>query len=117
MVEKNFSSAHFLKGYQGNCKNIHGHNYKVQLFVKGETLDKIGLLADYRILKRELSIIIKPIDHVLLNDVFDFNPSAELVAKFIYQEYQKILYKINKSIRLSKVILWETEKTNATYYE
>jgi len=117
MVEESFNSAHFLKGYKGNCKNIHGHNYKVQLFVKGDDLDNIGLLADYRILKKELHIILKPLDHILLNDIFDFNPSAELVAKYIYQEYKKILTKINKTIGISKVIVWETERTNATYYE
>ncbi|MGB7188517.1 MAG: 6-carboxytetrahydropterin synthase, partial [Acidobacteriaceae bacterium] len=45
-VEREFSSGHFLRNYRGKCENPHGHNYKVRITLKGEALDKSGLLLD-----------------------------------------------------------------------
>ena len=47
-IEMEFSSAHALRGYRGKCENTHGHNYKVEVHVRGENLDHIGLLVDFR---------------------------------------------------------------------
>ena len=48
MIERNFSSAHQLRGYKGKCENLHGHNYKIEIFARGRELDHIGLLERFR---------------------------------------------------------------------
>jgi len=39
MIERNFSSAHQLRGYKGKCENLHGHNYKIEIYARGEELN------------------------------------------------------------------------------
>ena len=53
-VEADFAAAHFLKDYHGKCENLHGHNYKVYVHVRGEVLDNGGMLMDFSILKKNL---------------------------------------------------------------
>jgi 6-pyruvoyltetrahydropterin/6-carboxytetrahydropterin synthase len=50
-VEADFAAAHFLSRYHGKCENLHGHNYRVRLWARGETLGPGGMLADFGILK------------------------------------------------------------------
>ena len=52
MIERNFSSAHQLRGYKGKCENLHGHNYKIEIYAKGAELNNIGLLIDFVELKK-----------------------------------------------------------------
>jgi 6-pyruvoyltetrahydropterin/6-carboxytetrahydropterin synthase len=112
MVEKNFAAAHYLKNYNGKCENMHGHNYKVQIFVKGNELDpEVGYLIDFKILKKELQKVLDKIEHTTLNEVLDFNPTAELLAKYIYENLHENLHK-----KLNKVTVWENADTSATYY-
>ena len=47
MIERNFSSAHQLRGYKGKCENLHGHNYKIEIYARGRELDNVGLLVDF----------------------------------------------------------------------
>src|SRR6201993_2515623 len=79
-VEQTFAAGHALRNYKGKCENVHGHNYRVQVVVRGEQLDRTGMLADFVELKRLLPAIAEPLDHVFLNDIDPFraeNPSAE----------------------------------------
>lgn len=118
MVEDEFSSAHFLRGYHGKCENIHGHNWKVQVFVKSEKLNKIGLVEDFKKLKKDLSVSLDKLDHKFINDIQQFkkiNPSSENIAKFIFSEISEKIE--TKTIRLSKVTVWESSNSNATYME
>lgn len=46
-VEDSFDSAHFLKGYEGKCRNIHGHRWKILIEVEGEELDKQGFRLSF----------------------------------------------------------------------
>ncbi len=110
MIEDSFDSAHFLKGYPGNCKNLHGHRFRVQIFIKGDKLNDIGLLYDYRFIKQELKKVVNKLDHQVLNEILDFNPTSELLAKYLYFELQKILPS------LSKITVWESEKTSTSFY-
>jgi 6-pyruvoyltetrahydropterin/6-carboxytetrahydropterin synthase len=112
-----FSSAHFLKGYQGKCESLHGHNWKVEAEVEGEKLDNIGILIDFKILKGHLSNVLKEMDHTLLNDIEEFkntNPSAELIAKYVYKTLSRFL---PKDVNVSAVSVWETERSQAIYSE
>ena len=51
MVEGWFSAAHFLRNYKGKCEKLHGHNWKVQIFIRVSELKKSGIGIDFKILK------------------------------------------------------------------
>lgn len=117
-VAASFSGAHFLKGYEGKCEGIHGHNWKVEALVEAKQLDKTGLSIDFKKLKTHLSSVLKQLDHTCLNELTYFsqvNPSAENIAQFIYQEIVKLVN--NQNCHLKKVSVWETETSCASYYE
>jgi 6-pyruvoyltetrahydropterin/6-carboxytetrahydropterin synthase len=118
MVETHFSSAHQLRGYKGECEKLHGHNYKVQVFVITERLNEIDIAIDFHELKKLAGEVIAPLDHVFLNEIFPFtekNPSSENIAKWIYDSLRKKLN--NDNIHLSAVTVWESETSSATYFE
>lgn len=85
-VEANFSAAHFLRDYNGKCESLHGHNYTVFAHVQGTALGSGGMLIDFGKLKAALRAVCVELDHTNLNDnaVFLQNPSAERIAKYIY---------------------------------
>jgi len=118
MVETHFSSAHKLRGYKGECEKLHGHNYKVQVFVIAERLNEIDIAIDFHELKKLAGEVIAPLDHDFLNEIFPFtekNPSSENIAKWIYDSLRKKLD--NGNIHLSAVTVWESETSSATYFE
>jgi len=82
-----FDAAHHLKGYEGKCKNVHGHTYKVEVWVKGDSgrLDDVGILWDFGTLKN----IINQYDHKNLNDIYDVNSTAENQCMAIYKELKE----------------------------
>lgn len=86
-VEAEFAAAHFLSHYHGKCEKLHGHNYRVRLWVRGLELDEGGMLLDFSLLKKVLNDVIAVLDHSNLNDleVFQNDPSAERIAKFIFE--------------------------------
>lgn len=92
-MQAEFSAAHFLSNYQGKCEKLHGHNYKVRLWVRGTELDAAGMLADFSLLKKALKEAIAPLDHSNLNDmdVFQNCPSAERIARFIFEAVKEKL--------------------------
>jgi 6-pyruvoyltetrahydropterin/6-carboxytetrahydropterin synthase len=117
-VEETFSSGHALRGYQGKCENVHGHNYRVRVTLAGPKLNNIGLLVDFAELKRVLRGIIAGIDHQFLNDLDPFrtvNPSAENLAKYFYEQTQRGLQHLPESAGISEVIVWETDTSSARF--
>lgn len=117
-VESTFSSAHRLRGYKGKCEDLHGHNWKIRVMAFKESLDKLGLGLDFHILKDSLEKVIKNLDHKYLNQVSFFkknNPTSENVARFIHNELKKD--KKLKAVDAIKVLVWESEKNYAAYYE
>ncbi|GAB4421776.1 MAG: 6-carboxytetrahydropterin synthase QueD [Thermodesulfovibrionales bacterium] len=118
MVETTFSAAHQLRGYKGKCEQLHGHNWKVQIYISAERLDEIDIAMDFHEMKNLLNENTAPLDHTFLNDVFPFtekNPSSENIAKWIYDSLKK---KVNSEhIQLTAVTVWESETASATYYE
>ena len=111
------SSAHFLDGYQGKCENLHGHNWKIEMEVKGEMLDNLGMLIDFKLMREILSGVLKELDHCVLNDHEAFkssNPSAEVISKYIYEQVQK---KLPTGVDLSSISVWEAEGSQAVYSE
>jgi 6-pyruvoyltetrahydropterin/6-carboxytetrahydropterin synthase len=120
-VERGFSSGHYLRNYKGKCENPHGHNYKVRITLRGETLDAAGLLLDFRDLKHVMLPVIDRIDHQMLNDLDPFttiNPSAENLAKYFYDETNRQLAEMTAGrVRVKDCTIYETDTTTATYYE
>ena len=89
-----FSAAHHLLNYEGECENQHGHNWMVEAFVKGETLDRSNILIDYKVLKRELNAVLDLLDHKDINELPEFegeSPSSEMIAGFIYHKLKEII--------------------------
>jgi len=117
-VESSFSAAHFLRGYKGKCENLHGHNWKVEAYIVGKTLDDSGMLIDFKDLKKHLTNIIDSLDHKLVNEIPHFqvhNPSCEHIAYYIYTHLSKELASYT-GIAVSHITVWETVHTSATYY-
>jgi 6-pyruvoyltetrahydropterin/6-carboxytetrahydropterin synthase len=117
-VDETFAAAHNLRNYKGKCEDLHGHNYKVRVFVAGEKLDDSGLLSDFVDLKNALRGVIHSLDHKYLNELPPFekrNPSAENIARYICEETAKRLSPSTNGAAISRVTVWETDTSAATY--
>ena len=69
-IRTSFAAAHNLINYQGDCENLHGHNWKVEVAVTAQELDKAGLGIDFKVLKREAGAIINELDHKYLKCLY-----------------------------------------------
>jgi 6-pyruvoyltetrahydropterin/6-carboxytetrahydropterin synthase len=117
-VDETFAAAHNLRNYYGKCEDLHGHNYKVRVVLSGQELDETGMLYDFVHLKTVIREVIGSLDHKYLNELAPFdtlNPSAENVAKYIYQRTSQGLRKTPNGAEISRVTVWETETSAATY--
>jgi 6-pyruvoyltetrahydropterin/6-carboxytetrahydropterin synthase len=116
MIERNFSSAHQLRGYKGKCENLHGHNYRIEIFARGNELDNIGLLVDFVELKAAADEVVQYLDHRNINELDPFvelQPSAENLAKYILE---RVAAKVDdERVQIYKVRCFETPTSVATY--
>ncbi len=113
-IETNFSAAHHLLNYKGNCENQHGHNWKVEVYVRGNELDKSNILVDFKVLKKKVNEVIDYLDHTDINTLPEFrgiSPSSEFIAKFIFEKVK------SEFKNISKVNVWETSTSRASYWE
>jgi len=114
-----FEAAHRLPEYPGKCNRLHGHNWKVEVTVAGDQLDQLGMLIDFKELKQILSGIIGTLDHYYLNEIEPFctiNPTAENIARYIYEKLQTALMDINR-VKVQMVKVWESPHSAAVYRE
>jgi 6-pyruvoyltetrahydropterin/6-carboxytetrahydropterin synthase len=112
-----FGAAHQLRNYKGKCENLHGHNWKIEVFVKGNKLDENGLLIDFKVIKSKIKEIIEELDHKFLNELEyfrDINPSSENIARHIHESLERRLS--DNRIKVSKVTAWESDNACATYW-
>ncbi len=120
-VEETFAAGHYLRDYKGKCENPHGHNYRVQVTLKGRELDKSGLLVDFKDLKHILRHVIQPLDHKMLNDIEPFttvNPTAENLAQYFFEQSNGLLQEhTHNRVSVKQVTIWETDTSVASYYE
>jgi 6-pyruvoyltetrahydropterin/6-carboxytetrahydropterin synthase len=117
-VEDTFAAAHNLRNYKGKCEDLHGHNYKVRVILSGKELDSTGLLYDFVHLKQVIRAVIGSLDHKYLNELPPFdqlNPSAENLARHIYDETSRQLVSSSNGAGIASVTVWETETSAATY--
>lgn len=117
MIEMGFSSAHFLRNYRGKCENLHGHNYRVEVYVRGQRLDNAGMLVDFKDLKAATRRVVDYLDHRNINELPPFdeelNPSAENLAEYFLSEVGREIN--NDRVQVYKVRVWETDTCAATY--
>ncbi len=107
VVKQNFSAAHFLENYNGKCEKMHGHTFRLEVYLEVDQLDKSGISIDFIEIKSFLSSILP--DHHLLNEKFDFSPSAENLARHLFFEIAKNYPSV------AKVVIWESEDAGAIY--
>ena len=115
-VKRKFSAAHSLRGYGGECEKLHGHNFEVTLKVKVEKLNKIGITIDFKKIDEILKEILEELDHQNLNELpyfSDKNPSAENIAKFIFEKAKGKI----KEGKVIEVKVSETDKYSVSYHE
>jgi len=115
-VKGHIASAHFLRGYEGKCKDLHGHTWKIEVVIASDQLDEIGMVADFALLKKQLKEFLTVIDHVCLNDLEYFkeaNPTTENIAKYIYTHFDKVI----DPLKIKTVQVWESDTSSVTYYE
>ena len=134
-AEASFDSAHFLHGYNGKCSNIHGHRWKIEAEIKGETLctdeQHRGMLVDFGDLKNDLREIADNLDHALIYEentlkpstekalaeeefttiVMNFRPTAENFAAYIFGLMSE------KGYAVHKITVYETPDNCAEYTE
>jgi 6-pyruvoyltetrahydropterin/6-carboxytetrahydropterin synthase len=117
-IERDFSAAHYLRGYNGDCSCLHGHNWVIQVVAKAEKLDEIGIAIDFKRLKAELEFLLDGLDHKNLNDLDYFkeaNPTAENLAKIIFDLLSE---KVNNgNVAIDRVRVCESPRSGATYYK
>ncbi|MBN2809446.1 MAG: 6-carboxytetrahydropterin synthase QueD [Deltaproteobacteria bacterium] len=116
-IETAFAAAHNLLNYCGACENLHGHNWKIEIYIRGTELDKSGMLIDFKLLKDYTNEILDNLDHTYLNNLPMFagiSPSSELIAQYIFVELEKKL--ANPALTVHKIVAWESEKAAAAYY-
>jgi len=108
IVKSHFSSAHFLEHYKGKCEKMHGHTFRIEAYFRVNQLDKSGIAIDFTQIKEYLKSIVP--DHKVLNEEFDFSPSAENLSRYFF-------YKIKEKYPVVKVVIWESDSAGASYSE
>jgi len=115
-IIKSFSAAHLLAQIGGKCEELHGHNFRVEVTLAAPDLNKSGLLIDFRVVKKWLNEILDQMDHKHLNELPCFagiNPSAENIAKYIYNQMKP---KAKESqVRIARIKVWESENAAVAY--
>ena len=116
-VEAEFAGAHNLKGYEGLCEQLHGHNWKVACTLRSDKLNELGMVIDFKKVKAMLAEILNQFDHRYLNDLEPFrkeNPTTENLARYIFKSLAR---KVPEGIQVSRVTVWESAGSAVSYSE
>ena len=112
--ELTFDSAHFLPNVpEGHkCRNIHGHTYRLKVYINGPIDEHTGWVADFAELKKSVKSVIEEVDHKFLNNIDGLdNPTCELLARWLWQKIKPLVP------GLSKIELHETPTSGVVYRE
>lgn len=116
-VTSHFAAAHQLKMVSEKCENLHGHNWKLEVRVRGKKLNDAGVVMDFGELKVHLSGIVDRLDHQFLNELEPFketNSSSENIARYVAEALQAAIG--NDQVTVASVTAWESENACATYF-
>ncbi|HOW52594.1 MAG TPA: 6-carboxytetrahydropterin synthase QueD [bacterium] len=114
--ESTFSAAHHLRNYRGKCEKVHGHNWRVRLYVSRSELDPNGFVIDFKDLDAILLRVLDRLDHHDINEVAPFteeNPTAEHIARHLFTEAERELAGRDPACSVERVMVWESEKSCA----
>ena len=112
-----FAAAHRLENFYGKCEALHGHNWKVEVFLAGEQLNETGLLMDFGKIKARTNALLEEIDHKYLNELEAFreqNPSSENLARYLFERLSADLNQ--DGVQVSRVNVCESDTSCASYY-
>jgi len=115
-IKKSFSAAHVLREIGGKCEDLHGHNFMVEVTVRGESLNAEDILIDFRVLKQWTNEILERLDHKYLNDIDLFrniNPSSERIARYIHDQLADQIKSLH--LNVARVTVWESENARVAY--
>jgi 6-pyruvoyltetrahydropterin/6-carboxytetrahydropterin synthase len=99
---------------------LHGHRYEVEVTLKSSDTDETGLSCDFTLIKRKMDDILRDFDHCCLNELVAFkdsNPSAENIARQIYNRMKKIVAQFPSAVILESVTVWESPGSRVEYRE
>jgi 6-pyruvoyltetrahydropterin/6-carboxytetrahydropterin synthase len=117
-VVTRFAAAHRLTMVGAKCENLHGHNWKIEVYVQGQSTDKGGVLVDFGVIKRHVRELMETLDHKFLNELEYFSedtpPSSENIARYLADTLAARMDL--PGIRVSRVTAWESDDASATYY-
>ncbi len=105
-----------MRGYEGSCERLHGHNWRVDVVVRAERLDALGMVVDFREVKAITSSLLEELDHHYLNELPAFeeaNPTTENVARWVFE---KLAGNLPEGVVMHKVTAWESENCGASYW-
>lgn len=119
-VKTRFAGAHQLAMVGQKCENLHGHNWHVEVHVRGEKLNDAGVLADFGDIKKAVrQVVDQELDHKYLNELDAFKggqPTSERIAVYIAERVQTLLNEgVEEPIRVCKVMAWESDDACAMY--
>ncbi len=112
--EARISGAHRLRDYKGPCENLHGHNWRVRLYVGAYELNGVGMVIDFKVLKDALNEVCDRFDHTYLNEISpfdDLNPTAENICRYIFEEVDQRIR--DERVRVTRAMVWETDNSCA----
>ena len=113
-----FAAAHRLENFNGKCESLHGHNWKVEVFLAGKDLDGTGLLMDFGVVKARTKEVLEEIDHKYLNELAAFqdrNPSSENLAFYLFERLGAIFNR--DRVKVCRVNVWESDTSCASSYQ
>jgi 6-pyruvoyltetrahydropterin/6-carboxytetrahydropterin synthase len=117
-VVTRFAAAHNLRNFRGKCESLHGHNWKVEVVIRGKDLDETGVVLDFAEIKAATKEVLSELDHRYLNEVPFFtthNPSSENIARYLFERLSERLN--DPRVMVTKVSAWESEDACATYLD
>ena len=101
------AGAHRLQlDYESKCSNLHGHNWIVTVYCQAERLDANGMVVDFTHIKKAVH---DRLDHQMLNEVVDFNPTAENIARWIAEQVGDKCYRVTVQESEGNVAEWASE--------
>lgn len=104
-----FSSSHILPKHPGRCKNLHGHNYMLDVVVAGKPDPATGMVIDFYDIEAAVNkTVMLMLDHSHLNNLLE-NPTAEEVVRWCWRALRPLLPGI------TELAIWETPQCCAIY--
>ena len=104
------SGAHRLRDYRGPCENLHGHNWRIRVYIGARELNELGMVIDFKVLKQAMKEVCDPFDHIYLNETPPFdtvNPTAENICRHVFDEVNRRVK--DGRVKVTRAMVWETD--------